>query len=202
VKSPFQKKHGAYVLMEVERPTTPEAQARMDEWLGSLFERGLIQDGTLAQSPREAKELWMLREAVAESLTRKAFLHKNDIALPVATLGTFLDEMMAVFQKKYPGLDVYVFGHIGDGNLHVNTLKPDDMDREVFLKMAHTADDDLFELVKRHQGSVSAEHGIGLLKKDALKYSRTPEELAIFKAMKRALDPKNLLNPGKVFDQT
>ncbi len=202
VKSPFNDKHGAYVLMEVERPTTPEAQGRLDEWLGSLFERGLIQDGTLAQSPREAKELWMLREAVAESLTRKAFLHKNDIALPVAELNTFLDAMMNVFATKYPGLDVYVFGHIGDGNLHVNTLKPEGMDREEFLTRAHAADEDLFELVRSHQGSVSAEHGIGLLKKDALKYSRTPEELSIFKAMKRALDPKNLLNPGKVFDLT
>jgi FAD/FMN-containing dehydrogenase len=144
----------------------------------------------------------MLREAVAESLTRKAFLHKNDIALPVAELNTFLDAMMNVFATKYPGLDVYVFGHIGDGNLHVNTLKPEGMDREEFLTRAHAADEDLFELVRSHQGSVSAEHGIGLLKKDALKYSRTPEELSIFKAMKRALDPKNLLNPGKVFDLT
>jgi glycolate oxidase subunit GlcD len=200
VKSPFQDQHGAYVLMEVERPTTPEAQARLDEWLSSLFERGLIQDGTLAQSPREAKELWMLREAVAESLTRKAFLHKNDIALPVSQLNVFLDAMMDVFQTKYPGLEVYVFGHIGDGNLHVNTLKPDAMDRDEFLKRAHEADEDLFELVKKHQGSVSAEHGIGLLKKDALKYSRTPEEMSLFRAIKRALDPNNLLNPGKVFD--
>jgi glycolate oxidase subunit GlcD len=200
VKSPFAEKHGSYVLMEVERPTTPEAQARLDEWLASLFEKGLIQDGTLAQSPREAKELWMLREAVAESLTRKAFLHKNDIALPVSELGTFLGAMMDVFTAKYPGLEVYVFGHIGDGNLHVNTLMPEGMEREEFLKRAKAADKDLFELVRRHQGSVSAEHGIGLLKKEALHYSRTPGEMEIFRSMKRALDPKNLLNPGKVFD--
>jgi glycolate oxidase subunit GlcD len=200
VKSPFTEKHGAYVLMEVERPTTPEAQARLDEWLASLFERGLIQDGTLAQSPREAKELWMLREAVAESLTRKAFLHKNDIAVPVSELETFLGAMMKVFESKYPGLDAYVFGHIGDGNLHVNTLMSEGMEREEFLKRAKAADHDLFELVRRHQGSVSAEHGIGLLKKEALRYSRTPAELALFRSLKLALDPQNLLNPGKVFD--
>ena len=200
VKSPFAEKHGAYVLMEVERPTTPEAQARLDDWLASLFERGLIQDGTLAQSPREAKELWMLREAVAESLTRKAFLHKNDISIPVSELETFLGSMMKIFETKYPGLGVYVFGHIGDGNLHVNTLMSEGMEREEFLKRAKAADQDLFELVRSHQGSVSAEHGIGLLKKEALHYSRTPAELALFRSLKLALDPQNLLNPGKVFD--
>jgi FAD/FMN-containing dehydrogenase len=142
----------------------------------------------------------MLREGIAESLTRKAFLHKNDIALPIASLEKFTLEMMELFATRHPGIELHLFGHIGDGNLHVNALKPDSMSREDFLARAKKADADLFALTTRHQGSVSAEHGIGLLKKEALAYSRTPAELAIFRGLKNALDPAGLLNPGKIFD--
>jgi FAD/FMN-containing dehydrogenase len=92
------------------------------------------------------------------------------------------------------------FGHIGDGNLHVNTLKAEAMPREEFLERAHRADDDLFALVQAHQGSVSAEHGIGLLKKNTLHYTRTEREMELLRALKKAFDPHGLLNPGKIFD--
>ncbi len=200
LKSPFQAAAGSYVLMEVQRPASKDAQDVLDAWLAALFEKGLVSDGTLAQSPREARELWQLREGISESLFRKAFLHKNDIALPLAQLESFIPAMYEMFTRKYPGLEIYLFGHIGDGNLHVNALKPDDMTREAFLERAHLADKDLFTLVRSHSGSVSAEHGIGLLKKDALAYSRTPAELAIFRALKQTFDPEKLLNPGKIFD--
>ena len=200
LKSPFQNPAGAYVLMEVQRPVSSDAQEMLDGWLAGLFEKGLALDGTLAQSPREARELWMLREGISESLARKAFLHKNDIALPISELEPFVAAMYELFKGKYPGIDVYVFGHIGDGNLHVNALKPESMSREEFLKHAKDADKDLFALVQKHHGSVSAEHGIGLLKKEALKFSRTPAELEIFRALKRVFDPKGLLNPGKILD--
>jgi FAD/FMN-containing dehydrogenase len=200
VRSPFPQASGAYVLLEVERPASAAAAEVLDAWLGSLFEKGLVDDGILAQSPREAKEIWSFREAVAESLYRFGFLHKNDIAVPVTHLEKFVDEMNAMFAEQHPDLGVYLFGHIGDGNLHVNTMKPESMDREVFLKRCHEADAHLFSLVKKYQGSVSAEHGIGLLKKDALAYSRTPKEIELFHAMKKVFDPQGLLNPGKIFD--
>ena len=200
LKSPFQQASGAYVLMEVERPSSADAQEVLDGWLGGLFEKGLVLDGTLAQSPREARELWMLREGISESLTRKAFLHKNDIALPISELEPFVASMNELFKSKYPGIGVYMFGHIGDGNLHVNALKPDEMSREDFLKHAKDADKDLFALVQKHHGSVSAEHGIGLLKKEALRFSRTPAEMEIFRQLKRVMDPQGLLNPGKILD--
>jgi FAD/FMN-containing dehydrogenase len=200
VKSPFQQASGAYVLMEVARSSSPDAQAVLDSWLAELFEKGLVLDGTLAQSPREARELWMLREGVSESLTRKAFLHKNDIALPIAELEAFVAAMDDLFKKKYPGIGVYMFGHIGDGNLHVNALIPEGMSRDEFMRHAKDADNDLFALVQKHHGSISAEHGIGLLKKEALKFSRTPMELELFKQLKKVFDPQGLLNPGKIFD--
>lgn len=200
IKNPLSTAGGAYVLLEVERPSSDEAQADLDRWLQGLFEKSLVLDGTLAQTPREAKEIWAIREGTAEALFLTGFLHKNDIALPIAELETFVAEMYDLFQMRHKDMGVYFFGHIGDGNLHVNTMKPESMSKEEFLERCHAADKDLFSLVQRHHGSVSAEHGIGLLKKDALKYSRSPEEIAIMKAIKQLLDPKNLLNPGKVFD--
>jgi len=200
VKSPFTEAAGAYVLMEVKRPSSAGAQEVLDEWLAGLFEKGLVSDGTLAQSPREARDLWVLREGVSESLFRKAFLHKNDISVPIAELEVFIASMYELFARKYPGIDLYLFGHIGDGNLHVNALQPNGMSREEFLDRAHTADLDLFALVQKHHGSISAEHGIGLLKKDSLKFSRTPVEMEMFRALKKVFDPQGLLNPGKIFD--
>lgn len=200
LRSPFARPSGAYVLMEVERPDSSDGREVLDQWLAGLFEKGLALDGTLAQSPREARELWALREGTPESIFHKGFLHKNDVSLPIAALGDFVREMHAMFQERHGDLEIYLFGHIGDGNLHVNTMKPESMDRQAFLDRCHRTDEDLFSLVRKYRGSVSAEHGIGLLKKDWLRYSRTPEELALMRSIKKVLDPLNLLNPGKILD--
>jgi len=203
LKDPFAEKHGVYVLMEVERPSNSSPSSpgdALDEWLTRLFEDGLVEDGTLAQSPREARDLWQLREGVAESIGHLGIPHKNDIALPISSLEAFVREMYEMFERRHSEFSIYLFGHIGDGNLHVNTLKPKDAELAPFLAKCHEADKDLFELVKKYQGSISAEHGIGLLKKEALKYSRTPQEMEIFRGMKKVFDPANLLNPGKIFD--
>lgn len=198
--SPFQSPSGAYVLLEVERPVSADAQGVLDAWLESLFTQELVLDGTLAQSPREAKDLWSLREGIAESLANRGFLYKNDISLPVSNLVSFTEEMVALFAERNPELEIFLFGHIGDGNLHVNTMKPESMDQDKFVRTCRAADEDLFKIVKNYQGSVSAEHGIGLLKKAALHYSRSAEEIALMKAVKKVMDPLHLLNPGKVFD--
>jgi len=104
------------------------------------------------------------------------------------------------FGARYPGWEICLFGHIGDGNLHVNVMKPDDLAPADFLARTGAADRGLFDLVRRHGGSISAEHGIGLLKKPYLGYSRSPEELELMRAIKRALDPLGILNPGKILD--
>jgi FAD/FMN-containing dehydrogenase len=196
VRSPFDAAYPYFVLLELEN--APEDA--VETWLGSLFERGLILDGTLAQNSSQAAELWGLREGISESLSATGFPHKNDIALPVAALEAFCAELDSVFRAKVPDWEIALFGHIGDGNLHVNVMKPDALDKAEFLKRTSEADHVMFELVRKHGGSISAEHGIGLLKKPYLSYSRTPEELAMLRAVKRALDPKNTLNPGKIFD--
>ena len=159
----------------------------------------MVTDGTLAQHSRQAADLWALREGISESLSATGLPHKNDIALPIKELEAFCAELESFFAQSYPGWEIALFGHIGDGNLHVNVMKPDDLDRAEFLKKTKEADHAIFTLVKKYRGSISAEHGIGLLKKDYLGYSRSPEELTIMRSIKKVLDPLGIMNPGKVF---
>jgi len=196
LRSPFEAPSGCYVLMEAEGTNADAVEA----WLGSLFERGLVTDGTLAQSASQASELWALRESISESLSATGLPHKNDIALPIAALEAFCSELDSFFTARYPDWEICLFGHIGDGNLHVNVMKPDTLEKSQFLAHTKQADHDIFALVRKYGGSISAEHGIGLLKKDYLSYTRTPGELELLKALKRALDPNIILNPGKILD--
>ena len=196
VRLPFEQPASHYVLLEVERANPAELEA----WVASLFERGLVQDGVLAANVSQAKELWSLRESISESLSATGLPHKNDIALPIAALEAFCMDLQQLLAVNYPDFEVALFGHIGDGNLHVNVMKPDALAKDAFFARTKALDPEMFALVQRHRGSISAEHGIGLLKKPYLGYSRTPAELSVLKSIKRALDPENLLNPGKIFD--
>lgn len=195
VRSPFSAPSPYYVLLEAEKAE----ESALLAWVESVFEKGLANDGTLAQHASQAAELWTLREGISESLSATGFPHKNDIALPIASLDSFCKEFNAVFESRYPGWEICIFGHVGDGNLHVNVMKPDALEKADFVRQTKEADRDMFALVKRHGGSISAEHGIGLLKKDYLGYSRSESEIALMRAMKKIVDPKGILNPGKIF---
>jgi FAD/FMN-containing dehydrogenase len=192
---PIATRSSHYVLVEVE---ASEAGA-VEGWLEALVEDNVVLDATLAESSSRAQSLWDLREGISESLSATGMPHKNDIALPISELERFVHALEGLFIREWPGFEICLFGHIGDGNLHVNVMKPDAMSKEEFLAHAHTADERMFELVRAHRGSISAEHGIGLLKKDFLHFSRTPEEIALFRGIKAVLDPRGILNPGKVF---
>jgi FAD/FMN-containing dehydrogenase len=194
--APFAERARYNVLLEVERADAAE----LENWLAGLFDRGLVTDGTLAQSVGQAAGLWSLRESISESLNATGLPHKNDIALPIASLEAFCAELTALIQSRFAGWEICLFGHIGDGNLHVNVMKPDDLDPVTFRARASELDHAMFALVKKAAGSVSAEHGIGLLKKPYLGYTRTPPELELLRGVKRTLDPLNILNPGKIVD--
>ena len=198
--APFAERHPAYVLVELEAGPGADLADASEAWLGALFEEGLVVDGVLSGSSAEAYRLWSFRERISESLSKTGFVHKNDVALPVSTLPRFTGALRDTLAQRYPDFGVYLFGHVGDGNLHVNIMKPAAMDKAAFLDRVHETDRVLFELIREHAGSVSAEHGIGLLKKAALPYSRTPAELGVLRAVKQALDPRQLMNPGKIFD--
>jgi FAD/FMN-containing dehydrogenase len=196
LRAPLAHPSSHFVLLEIEGGQ----ESQLEAWTTSLFERGLIEDGTMAQHATQAAELWSLREGISESLSATGLPHKNDVALPIASLEGFCSELDEVFRARYSGWEICNFGHIGDGNLHINVMKPEAMGRSTFLGRTKDADHDLFALVKKHGGSISAEHGIGLLKKPYLSYSRTPEEMEVMRSMKKALDPNGILNPGKVID--
>ena len=195
LRVPFEVEHPVYVLVELEAKAASEVEA----WVASVFETGLATDGVLANTQTQAAQLWALREGISESLSATGLPHKNDVALPIRELESFCGSLANFFEEHYPGWEICIFGHIGDGNLHINVMQPDGLDKTIFLQRTKKVDHDIFGLVQKHQGSVSAEHGIGLLKKDYLRYVRTPTEIAMFRGLKHLLDPHGILNPGKIF---
>lgn len=197
VRAPFTPRSSHYVLVEIERPADPSLT---EKWLEEVLGSGFVTDGTMAQSPREAEELWKYREGISESLSSTGMPHKNDVALPIASLREFCAELDQFFQSHYVGWEICNFGHIGDGNLHINIMKPEALSAADFRASTHAVDRDLFGLVRKHSGSISAEHGIGLLKKEFLSFTRTPEEIALSRQLKSVFDPQGILNPGKIWD--
>jgi len=201
--SPFTASSPRLVLVEVEVPLPGAAarehtEAALGELLGAATEADEICDALLAATPAQARGLWALREDISESLHRHT-PHKADIALPVARVGEFLAAWRPAVAAGLPGIEALCFGHIGDGNLHLNLLRPEGLDLPEFLARVHGFDDETYALVQAHGGSISAEHGVGLLKREHLHYTRSPTELAIFRGIKAALDPRGLFNPGKIF---
>ncbi len=194
---PFETEAPFYLLLEVEHEESDQSEA-----LGTLFEhcfeQGWINDGVISQSPQQAKNLWNLREFVSESLSPMS-PYRNDVSVRTPNIPAFAEEIEAEYNKQYPDFGVAWFGHIGDGNLHIDILKPDGMDKEEFIKKCKESDKTLFSVVSKYEGSISAEHGVGMLKRDYLTYSRSPEEVAIMRGIKKVFDPNGILNPGKVF---
>jgi FAD/FMN-containing dehydrogenase len=202
--APFAAPSPRYVLVEVEvpvpgQPAAEQTQSDLESCLGDASEADEVSDAILAATPAQARGLWALREDISESLHRHT-PHKADIALPVARVGEFLAAWRPAVAARLPDIEALCFGHVGDGNLHLNLLRPHDLELPAFLDRVHAFDDETYALVQAHGGSISAEHGVGLLKKSHLHYSRTPEEVAIFRGIKAALDPDNLFNPGKIFE--
>ncbi len=201
--SPIANASPRYVLVEVEVPSPGEAAReactnQLSEILDAAVIAEEVEDALVSATPAQARALWALREDISESLHRHT-PHKADIALPVARVHEFLASWRPAVAAGLPGVEALCFGHIGDGNLHLNLLRPADDALPEFLTRVHAFDDTTYGLVQACGGSISAEHGVGLLKRDHLHYSRTPEELALFRGIKAVLDPAGLLNPGKIF---
>ena len=163
------------------------------------MESGLVSDGVIAQSSQQVQRFLGPREKIFQKVSPHFPSHKNDISLPLSHLTTFCTELGKLITSNYPGFEVVLFGHIGDGNLHVNFIKPEKMAKDELFKYAHQADDSMFHLVQKYGGSISAEHGVGLTKKDFLHFTRSPEEIRTMKAIKGVLDPNHIMNPGKIF---
>jgi len=194
LRNPTNIPGAVYVLMEVEE----ESPELMETWIGTVFERESVLDGVMAQAPHEAKSLWAVREQVAEGIMRGGEVHQHDLSVPIGHLVDFASDLRSVYEKAYPDFESFIFGHIGDGNLHIFIRKPKAMASPDFHQACEGVDRVLFELTQKYGGSVSAEHGIGLLKKPALPYSRSAPEIEYFRAIKHVFDSEGLLNPGKI----
>jgi len=187
-----------YALIEFENIVEQSLDQAMEAF-EFCVEQGWALDGTISQSSSQARDLWRLREDISETISRFT-PYKNDISVKVSKVPAFLREVDEIVTRQYPDFEIIWFGHIGDGNVHLNILKPDALDKAVFFAQCAQVSLDIFDCVKRFGGSISAEHGVGLLKKPFLSYSRDAAEIAYMHAMKRVFDPKGIMNPGKIFD--
>jgi FAD/FMN-containing dehydrogenase len=184
-----------YALLEFDQGEIDSATAAFE----ACVAQGLVNDGVLSQSAAQARDLWQLREGISESIAPFS-PYKNDISVKVSQVPQFLVEVEDVLSDSYPDLEVCWYGHIGDGNLHLNILKPDNLDASAFYERCHRISPRIFAVVERHSGSISAEHGVGMLKRDFLGYTRTPVERQLMRQLKAVFDPNRVLNPGKLLD--
>ena len=194
---PFETQTPFYALLEFEQggDQLDFAMALFEECL----EAELVSDGVVSQSLSQAANLWKLREDISETLWHWK-PYKNDISVKVSKMPDFILEVDALVADHYPTFEVVWYGHIGDGNLHLNILKPDDLAIEAFVEQCSTVSSEVSQLVERYQGSISAEHGVGLLKKPYLKHSKSEQEVNLMRAIRHSFDPNGILNPGKLFD--
>lgn len=196
-QAPFAEAHPFYVVTEFASGDANEAEAL------TAFEhcmaQGLVSDGVISASDAQAAQLWRLREGITESVARYV-PYKNDVSVRISAMPAFLADTQALLGAEYPQFEVVWFGHIGDGNLHINILKPTDMAQDAFVADCERVTKLLAKVLQRHGGSISAEHGIGLVKKPYLECTRSSEEIALMRGIKAVLDPKGIMNPGKLFD--
>ncbi|QRM32142.1 FAD-binding oxidoreductase [Microvirga sp. VF16] len=196
---PLSGDHAAYALIEVSSPD-PELNLRelLEKALESAFESGTIEDATIAASETQNAALWHLRESLSDVQGLEGGSIKHDVSVPVSEVADFIVTASRVCEEVLPGVRVCAFGHFGDGNIHFNLTQPVDMEKPLFLAQWERFNRIVHDIVHAMNGSISAEHGVGLIKRDELARYKDPVALDLMKTLKRALDPQNILNPGKV----
>lgn len=189
---PFDEPAQHYILLEADEDET--AVLALFE---HAAEQGWVVDGVISQSKAQAEELWQYREGISESLAPLK-PYKNDVVVPVSEVGRFLTRLDKLVAAEYPDFSTAWFGHVGDGNLHLNILPPEGMVHADFRKECQRVNELVFALVDELGGSISAEHGIGTLKRPYLHHSVSNTEISLLRALKAQLDPNGILNPGKL----
>ena len=188
-----------YLLIELSGSGEDVAlRSALESFLENALESGAISDAVLAQSVEQAKRLWALRENISDAQKVEGFSIKHDISVPVSRIGEFVERADAALLKAFPEIRIVTFGHVGDGNLHYNQSKPESADNAAFMESQAQVNELVHDIVDALGGSISAEHGIGQLKRDELRRYKIALEMDMMRTIKRAFDPQGLMNPGKV----
>jgi D-lactate dehydrogenase (cytochrome) len=196
---PFSGRHPQYVLMEIsDSESESHAMAQLEAVAATAIEKGWAADVVIASSLSQSHKLWAMREHISMAQAAEGLNIKHDISLPVSCMVDFLIETDALLHRDFPGCRMVTFGHLGDGNLHYNVSAPVGEKYETFLQQQDAIHRCVHDNVHKYTGSISAEHGLGALKRDEIKRYKSETELAMMAAIKQALDPLNLMNPGKV----
>ncbi len=194
---PLKTRAEYYALVELSTPDRDDND-RLADLLAAAFEKGHITDATVAQSEGQRQGLWRLREAIVEGQKNEGASIKNDVAVPVSRVPELIERGVAALSEACPGIRPVPFGHVGDGNIHFNLSQPEGADPAAYLARWDELTGIINHIVDQLNGSFSAEHGIGQLKTDELRRYRSSVEIDLMRSVKQALDPRNLLNPGKV----
>jgi FAD/FMN-containing dehydrogenase len=197
-RDPLAGRHAWYVLMELSSQTLEGLRATMEDILGAGAERGLIEDATIAASLDQAKAFWLVRHHIADTQKYEGGSIKHDVSVPVNAVPDFIAEATAAVEAMIPGCRPCPFGHLGDGNIHYNVSQPLGADRDGFLARWDAVNEAVFAIVAKYGGSISAEHGIGVMKRNLLPSVKDPVAFDLMRSIKRMLDPMGILNPGKV----
>jgi len=198
VRSPFSSRPNFCGLIEFESDAANDAIA--ETVVEQSVADGLVDDAFLSTSDKEFRDFWSLRELISESASKVGHVRKNDISVPIHRLRDFVPQLASIVTAHGRGLQIVIFGHIGDGNLHINYLAPKMIDVQDFHSKARQCEERVFDEVAKLGGSISAEHGIGLLKKKDLHRSVHSLDIAVMKQVKLLFDPHGIMNPGKIFD--
>ena len=196
LQRPLSRPAPYYALIEFDAGSEQAALAAFQ----TAMARGWAGDGVISRSAAQANSLWALREGISESLAPRT-PYKNDLAVRIAEVPGFLEDVDRIVAERYPGFEVCWYGHIGDGNLHLNVLRPAGLSVDEFYEQCHRISPVLFEAVRARRGSISAEHGVGLLKRDFLEFSRSPAEIELMRGLKGVFDPNGVMNPGKLLPE-
>ncbi|CAO3630735.1 unnamed protein product [Cunninghamella blakesleeana] len=203
-KEVMEKDYPFYILIETSGSNKDHDDQKLNSYLEQMMENGIAQDGVVAQDKQQMNELWGVRDGLTEALGKEPAVYKYDISIPVAKIWECTEDMRyhlqagGVFGKPdSPVIDVVAYGHIGDGNVHLNIVT-----KGLDTRVSDLIEPYLFEWVAKHQGSISAEHGLGVAKNEFLGYSKSPEMIDLMKTVKTMLDPKGIMNPYKYLPQS
>ncbi len=199
VRDPLSTVHPWYALIDI---STSDAEETAERMIGTLletaYERGLIDDAVVASSEAQRKALWHMRESMSDAQKPEGGSIKHDVSVPVSQVPVFMAEAEKAVMAAVPGARICAFGHLGDGNIHYNISQPVGADKAAYLARWREVNAVVHGIVLKHGGSISAEHGIGQLKRDELASIRSPIEMDLMHRIKAAFDPAGIMNPGKV----